>query len=219
MLDDELIAMIRPDGARPAFRNAAGKSARARRRPAPGRPAKAMSAWALLLATALAAGGASAAGGILGAPAAVVPQCPADGPVVVQPCAVDETLILFDQPVYDDDGLFLVCTETVPYCVPAGLEPEGDTPAGGGVTMLKMLGDQQRDGQRLPRALEELAVEARTRDPLADTTITCNDDTHICTCVSDASGDCEAKLAAICDSAESFGANGGVGKDCPTVDD
>lgn len=85
--------------------------------------------------------------------------------------------------------------------------------------MLKMLGDYQRDGHRLSPALEELARRSKTRDPLADTTITCNDDTHICTCVSDADGDCEAKLAAICDSAEPFGSNGGVGTDCPTVDD
>ena len=31
----------------------------------------------------------------------------------------------FDQPIYDDDGLFVIGSETVWYCVPADLEPEG----------------------------------------------------------------------------------------------
>ncbi|MCP5237348.1 MAG: hypothetical protein H6945_16545 [Zoogloeaceae bacterium] len=175
--------------------------------------------FALLIAMALGTGTAMAADVGLTSRAGEVPQCPDQGPIVVEPCAVDETLIIFDQPVYDDDGLFVVCTEKVPYCVPSGLEPEGDKPAAGGTTMLKMLGDFQRDGHKLSRTLEELALRSKTRDPLADTTITCNDDTHICTCVSDADGDCEAKLAAICDTAEPFGSNGGVGTDCPSVDD
>lgn len=68
-------------------------------------------ACALLIAMSLCAGAATAAERSLTAPATDVPQCPDQGPIVVEPCAVDETLILFDQPVYDDDGLFVVYRE------------------------------------------------------------------------------------------------------------
>jgi hypothetical protein len=148
-----------------------------------------------------------------------LPQCPNQGPIVVTPCGADETLILFDQPVYDDEGLFVVCLEKVPYCVPTGVGPEGDQPAGvDGLTMRTMIERFLSGGYEPPRGIVDLAARTDPGDPLADTTITCNDDTHVCTCVSDQDGDCEAKLAAICDSAESFGPNSGVGRDCPTVD-
>jgi hypothetical protein len=28
-------------------------------------------------------------------------------------------------PVYDEDGLFVVCYKKVPFCIPENLEPEG----------------------------------------------------------------------------------------------
>jgi hypothetical protein len=34
-------------------------------------------------------------------------------------------LVIFDQPVYDDDGLFVICFKKVPYCIPDDLRPEG----------------------------------------------------------------------------------------------
>ena len=33
--------------------------------------------------------------------------------------------ILYDMPVYDEDGLFVVCYKKVPFCIPDNLEPEG----------------------------------------------------------------------------------------------
>jgi hypothetical protein len=84
-----------------------------------------------------------------------------------------------------------------------------------GMTMRAMLSRFNRGGYTPPRTLFDLAFVTRPSDPLADTTITCNDSTKICTCVSDTDGDCVGKLAAICGSAESFGSNGGVGTDCP----
>ena len=56
-------------------------------------------------------------------------------------------------------------------------------------------------------------------DPVADTTITCNDSTHICTCIqTEGTGDCQAKLSALCDSVVA-GSDFGVGEDCPTVEE
>lgn len=65
--------------------------------------------------------------------------------------------------------------------------------------------------------LADLAARPGTGD-LEDTTITCNNGTGICTCVSDEDGDCVAKLGALCDDAHEFGSDGGVGTDCPQVE-
>ena len=63
----------------------------------------------------------------------------------------------------------------------------------------------------------ELSYGPPDDDPLADTTITCNDSTNICTCIqTGGSGDCEAKLGALCDSVVA-GSDFGIGEDCPTV--
>ena len=40
-------------------------------------------------------------------------------------CPKGTVLVIFDQPVYDDNGLFVIGTTPVPYCVPVGLEPAG----------------------------------------------------------------------------------------------
>jgi len=53
-----------------------------------------------------------------------VPQCD-QGPLIIPPCGNNKVLVIFDQPVYDDDGIFVVCYKKVPFCVPAGLQPEG----------------------------------------------------------------------------------------------
>ena len=55
-----------------------------------------------------------------------LPECPNQGgPVFVEPCPEGYELVIFDQPVYDRDGIFVICLERVPYCIPVGLEPEG----------------------------------------------------------------------------------------------
>ena len=62
----------------------------------------------------------------LGNPAEV-PQCANQPPIIlpVPPCPEGRTPILFDQPVYDDQGLFVVCLKKTPFCIPDDLEPEG----------------------------------------------------------------------------------------------
>ena len=50
-------------------------------------------------------------------------------------------------------------------------------------------------------------------DVLADTTVTCNNSTNICTCVTDTGGDCGKKLEALCGSSISW-SDGGVGENC-----
>jgi hypothetical protein len=34
-------------------------------------------------------------------------------------------LVIFDSPVFDESGLFVICLEKVPFCLPEGLMPEG----------------------------------------------------------------------------------------------
>jgi hypothetical protein len=53
-----------------------------------------------------------------------LPPCQ-QGPLIIPPCPAGTDLVIFDSPVYDDDGLFVICTKKVPYCIPEGLEPEG----------------------------------------------------------------------------------------------
>ncbi len=53
-----------------------------------------------------------------------VPPCQ-QGPLIIPPCPLGTDLVIFDSPVYDDNGLFVICTKKVPYCVPEGLKPEG----------------------------------------------------------------------------------------------
>ena len=53
-----------------------------------------------------------------------LPQCE-QGPLIIPPCPAGTDLVIYDQPVYDDDGIFIVCLEKVPYCIPEGLRPEG----------------------------------------------------------------------------------------------
>lgn len=143
-----------------------------------------------------------------------LPQCPNQGPIVVRPCAGDETLILFDQPVYDNEGLFVVCLEKVPYCIPAGLDPAGDQSSGVDGVMMRTMLERFRDGgHKPPKPILDLAARTGPDDPLADTTITCNESTHICTCVSDDDDECGHKLGALCHSATSW-SDGGVGEEC-----
>ena len=40
-------------------------------------------------------------------------------------CAKGTVSVLYDMPVYDEDGLFVVCYKKVPFCIPKNLEPEG----------------------------------------------------------------------------------------------
>jgi len=51
-------------------------------------------------------------------------QRPARG-VLVARCPEGTILIIFDQPVYDPSGLFVIGSKPVPYCVPEDLEPAG----------------------------------------------------------------------------------------------
>jgi hypothetical protein len=151
-----------------------------------------------------------------------LPRCPGTNfdEVLIQRCASDEDLVIFDRVVLDEDGLFPVCVRTVPFCVPEGVGPEGIATPGGvdGVRMIAMLRRFVSTGESPPRPIMDLA-NVGGGDPLSDTTITCNDETNICTCVSTSSGDCEVKLGALCEDAESFGSNGGVGTGCPTGND
>ncbi|MGE0545043.1 MAG: hypothetical protein AB7R89_33215 [Dehalococcoidia bacterium] len=40
-------------------------------------------------------------------------------------CPAGTVLIMWEKPVYDADGLFVVDWELVPYCIPEDLEPAG----------------------------------------------------------------------------------------------
>jgi hypothetical protein len=53
------------------------------------------------------------------------PQCGDQGPLIIPPCPDDLTLVIFDQPVYDNDGLFIVCLKKVPYCIDPNNIPAG----------------------------------------------------------------------------------------------
>ena len=53
-----------------------------------------------------------------------LPPCQ-QGPLIIPPCPAGTDLVIFEAPVYDDDGLFVICTKKVPYCIPEGLQPEG----------------------------------------------------------------------------------------------
>lgn len=55
---------------------------------------------------------------------ASLPQCQ-QGPMIIPPCPGGTKLVIFDAPVYDENGLFVVCLEKVPFCIPKELEPEG----------------------------------------------------------------------------------------------
>jgi hypothetical protein len=50
-------------------------------------------------------------------------QCD-QGPMVIPPCPAGTTLVIHDQPVYDENGLFIICLEKVPYCLPDDLRPQ-----------------------------------------------------------------------------------------------
>jgi hypothetical protein len=66
-------------------------------------------------------------------PATVVTVAPSPTPRPVRPaggtliakCPEGTVLVVFDQPVYDESGLFVIGTKPVPYCVPEDLEPAG----------------------------------------------------------------------------------------------
>lgn len=156
------------------------------------------------------------AGDILIRDRSSVPECPNQGPQIIPPCEAGTELVLFDAPVLDEDGLFLICTKKVPFCIPEGLGPQGFQPGGGLVGIRAFVARARREGRDLPATLVALAEDGD--GPLEDTTITCNDDTQICTCTSSEDGDCGPKLAAICDSETSW-SDGGVGEDCPSTTD
>lgn len=40
-------------------------------------------------------------------------------------CPAGTQLVLFDQPIYDEEELFVVGYESVPYCIDENFEPEG----------------------------------------------------------------------------------------------
>ncbi len=52
---------------------------------------------------------------------------PANGGVVFgsNGCPEGSSLIMWDAPIYDEEGLFVVDTEPMPVCIPDDLEPEG----------------------------------------------------------------------------------------------
>ena len=54
-----------------------------------------------------------------------LPQCPEQGPIIIPACPPGLELVIFDSPVFDESGLFVICLEKVPYCLPEGLMPEG----------------------------------------------------------------------------------------------
>ena len=55
---------------------------------------------------------------------ATVPPCQ-QGPLIIPPCPQNTVLVIFDAPVYDENGIFVVCLEKVHFCIPEGLQPEG----------------------------------------------------------------------------------------------
>jgi hypothetical protein len=50
---------------------------------------------------------------------------PPNGRLLGPGCPEGTVLILWNKPIYDADGLFVVGWELVPYCVPEDLEPAG----------------------------------------------------------------------------------------------
>jgi len=52
---------------------------------------------------------------------------PANGGVVFgsNGCPEGSSLIMWDAPIYDEEGLFVVDSEPTPVCIPDNLEPEG----------------------------------------------------------------------------------------------
>ena len=87
---------------------------------------------------------------------------------------------------------------------------------------------QASAAQSIREALEKFTAEGRTLppsaryvldkkgDPVADTTTTCNYDTHICTCVSDNDeSECGPVLSTLCNDSTGW-SNGGVGENCPS---
>jgi hypothetical protein len=52
------------------------------------------------------------------------PVRPAAGTLIAK-CPEGTVLVVFDQPVYDASGLFVIGYKPVPYCVPEDLEPAG----------------------------------------------------------------------------------------------
>ncbi len=55
-----------------------------------------------------------------------LPQCPDQGPIIIPACPPGLELVIFDSPVFDEEtGLFVICLEKVPFCLPEGLMPEG----------------------------------------------------------------------------------------------
>jgi len=58
-------------------------------------------------------------------PARVPARTIAVGNLLGPGCPEGTVLVIFDQPVYDKNGLFVIGTTPVPYCVPVGLEPAG----------------------------------------------------------------------------------------------
>lgn len=45
--------------------------------------------------------------------------------VLGQPCPEGQILIMWDKPIYDEQGLFVVGHEKVPVCIPENTEPAG----------------------------------------------------------------------------------------------
>ena len=54
-----------------------------------------------------------------------VPICPNQGPVIIARCPTGTELVVFDKPIYDSEGFFVICYEKAPYCIPTGIGPEG----------------------------------------------------------------------------------------------
>ena len=54
-----------------------------------------------------------------------LPQCSDQRPIIIPACPPGLELVIFDSPVYDESGLFVICLEKVPFCLPEGLMPEG----------------------------------------------------------------------------------------------
>lgn len=142
-------------------------------------------------------------------------QCPNQGPVILDACPEGKVVVFWDQPVYDDEGLFVICLKRAPFCIDPGAEPAASVvPEPDGATMRRIIALLREYGDP-PQAVLDLAAKGGGTGPLADATITCNDETEICTCISDTNDNsCTEKLEKLCTEASPFGSNAGVGTGC-----
>lgn len=66
----------------------------------------------------------SRSGAIAARPPSPAPT-PPNGRILGPGCPAGTVLIMWEKPIYDADGLFVIDWELVPYCMPEDLEPAG----------------------------------------------------------------------------------------------